>query len=273
MCGHVSRDDPPVYLTYTVAPALGAPQKDPTHTSNFGVKLQEHCRANGVPCELVYPGAPDVKNRECGNGVVVDHGDGWETQYCHMKRGTVRVRNGQQVAAGDALGDLGISGKAEFPHVHLSVRLNGEKLDPFTAEDMKQSCGLKPDQLWAGKPPYVGTGLAGAGFAGTAPKRYAAMMGDYDKNAFAAADGTLAYWATMFGVRTGDVVQFRLFGPRGEVLAQKSEPSPRDRGVAFDFVGIKPRSSVLAPGRYRAEFKLLRGTTIVAESSGEATVN
>jgi acetyl esterase/lipase len=58
----VTRDDPPVYLSYTVAPALGEPQKDPTHTSNFGVKLQEHCRANGVVCELVYPGAPEVKH-------------------------------------------------------------------------------------------------------------------------------------------------------------------------------------------------------------------
>ena len=58
----VTRDDPPVYLFYTVAPALGQPQKDPTHTSNFGVKLQEHCRANGVACELVYPGAPGVKH-------------------------------------------------------------------------------------------------------------------------------------------------------------------------------------------------------------------
>ena len=57
-----SRDDPPVYLFYTVAPGLGLPQKDPTHTSNFGVKLQEHCRSIGVLCELVYPGAPDVSH-------------------------------------------------------------------------------------------------------------------------------------------------------------------------------------------------------------------
>ena len=56
----VSRDDPPVYLSYKDTPALGQPQKDPTHTSNFGVKLQEHCRANGVDCELVYPGVPGV---------------------------------------------------------------------------------------------------------------------------------------------------------------------------------------------------------------------
>ena len=56
----VSKDDPPVYLYYSAPPALGQNQKDPTHTSNFGVKLQEHCVANGVKCELVYPGAKDV---------------------------------------------------------------------------------------------------------------------------------------------------------------------------------------------------------------------
>jgi len=32
----VSKDDPPVYLNYSVAPALGQEQKDPAHTSNFG---------------------------------------------------------------------------------------------------------------------------------------------------------------------------------------------------------------------------------------------
>lgn len=56
----VSKDDPPVYLYYTSPPALGEEQKDPTHTSNFGVKLQEHCESLGVASELVYPGAPDV---------------------------------------------------------------------------------------------------------------------------------------------------------------------------------------------------------------------
>lgn len=30
--------------------------------------------------------AADVKGRECGNGVVIDHGGGWETQYCHLKQ-------------------------------------------------------------------------------------------------------------------------------------------------------------------------------------------
>lgn len=59
---HATSDDPPIYMFYTAVPALGEPQKDPTHTSNYGVKLQEKLRSLNVPCELVYPGAPDVKH-------------------------------------------------------------------------------------------------------------------------------------------------------------------------------------------------------------------
>lgn len=58
----VTADDPPVHLYYSAPPALGQDQKDPTHTSNFGVKLQDKLQGVGVPCELVYPGAPDVKH-------------------------------------------------------------------------------------------------------------------------------------------------------------------------------------------------------------------
>ncbi len=61
---HVSAGDPPVYLFYSAAPALGQPQKDPTHSANFGVKLQEKCKSAGVDCELVYPAAPDVKHAQ-----------------------------------------------------------------------------------------------------------------------------------------------------------------------------------------------------------------
>ncbi|QOV91490.1 alpha/beta hydrolase [Humisphaera borealis] len=58
----VTADDAPIYMTYSAPPAMGQDQKDPTHTSNFGVKLQEKLKSVNVPCELVYPGAPDVKH-------------------------------------------------------------------------------------------------------------------------------------------------------------------------------------------------------------------
>ena len=60
----VSKDDPGVYLFYAARPGLGEPQKDPTHTSNFGVKLQQHLQRTGVESELVYPGAPDIRHQD-----------------------------------------------------------------------------------------------------------------------------------------------------------------------------------------------------------------
>ena len=57
----VTSDDPPVYLYYGGAPAMGQDQKDPTHSANFGVGLQEKCKATGVECLLVYPEAPNAQ--------------------------------------------------------------------------------------------------------------------------------------------------------------------------------------------------------------------
>lgn len=58
----VTADDPPIYMWYPRPPAVGQDEEDPTHTANFGVKLQEKLSRVGVPCELVYPGAPGVKH-------------------------------------------------------------------------------------------------------------------------------------------------------------------------------------------------------------------
>ena len=60
-----SSDDPPVYLHYKgPPPAIGKPQKDPTHTANFGLKLQERCEELGLSCELVYKGAKKIKHND-----------------------------------------------------------------------------------------------------------------------------------------------------------------------------------------------------------------
>jgi len=66
----VSRDDPGVYLSYGSPPALGQEERDPTHSANFGLKLQEHMRTFGVECELAYPGAADVKHRNVAEYLV-----------------------------------------------------------------------------------------------------------------------------------------------------------------------------------------------------------
>ena len=66
----VSRDDPAIYLFYGTAPALGQEEKDPTHSANFGVGLQERCKAVGVPCELVHPSSQNVVHAKISDYLV-----------------------------------------------------------------------------------------------------------------------------------------------------------------------------------------------------------
>lgn len=57
----VSKDDPPVALFFKAAPAMGKPEKDATHSANFGVGLKRRCDELGVTCTLTYPGHPSPK--------------------------------------------------------------------------------------------------------------------------------------------------------------------------------------------------------------------
>lgn len=67
-----SSDDPPVYLYYKgPAPAIGKPQKDPTHTANFGLKLQEHCKELKLSCELMYRGAKQAVHKNATAYLIV----------------------------------------------------------------------------------------------------------------------------------------------------------------------------------------------------------
>jgi acetyl esterase/lipase len=58
----VTPDDPPVYLFYDSAVALGQPYKDPPHSANFGAGLVEKLKSAGVSYEFNYLGATGLKN-------------------------------------------------------------------------------------------------------------------------------------------------------------------------------------------------------------------
>ncbi|POA22704.1 peptidase M23 [Pseudomonas sp. FW300-N1A1] len=59
-----------------------------------------------------------------GNFVRVLHDDGTMGVYLHLKRGSVRVREGQRVMVGSALALSGNTGNSSGPHLHFVVQRN-----------------------------------------------------------------------------------------------------------------------------------------------------
>lgn len=73
----------------------------------------------------------DVTQRHTTHGqtVVIDHGNGYETQYSHLSK--INVRKGQQVRRGDIIALSGDTGLSLAPHLHYEVRLDGMRVDPI----------------------------------------------------------------------------------------------------------------------------------------------
>jgi hypothetical protein len=214
--------------------------------------------------------APVEPNKECGNGVLVDHGGGWETQYCHMKQGSVRVQVGDEVAPGTVLGQIGQSGQAAFPHLHLSVRRNGNELDPFAPETLT-TCGAAPEQsLWDYPFAYVPGGLLDAGISSEIPQFQSIKDGLPSPNLPKAAPA-LVIWAYFFGPRAGDALLFTLTGPEGTIFAERSVLE-KPQALAFRAVGRKLKTSGWPTGIYQAQVKMMRGDQELARKSVEISI-
>jgi murein DD-endopeptidase MepM/ murein hydrolase activator NlpD len=114
----------------------------------------ELLRANFAPPEI----APPADYRPlAGNYVVIEGGEGYAF-YAHLRAGSIGVRAGQRVAAGQIIGALGNSGNSTMPHLHFHL-MDGP--DPVAAKGLAckfQSYERWTDERWE----LVNDGIPGA---------------------------------------------------------------------------------------------------------------
>jgi hypothetical protein len=210
-------------------------------------------------------GAAAVKGEECGNGLVIDHGQGLQTQYCHMRRGSLKVKPGDQVSALQPLGQVGLSGNTEFPHLHFTVRQGGKVVDPFNGGAVGATCGggtsMWDPGLRAGLA-YKASTVLNRGFTADTPTMARVEAGDLE-DVRVGADTPMIVFVRSTGLKQGDSLSLTLTGPGGETLAA-SAPLVLDRNKAqqFMFVGRKARAGGWPAGVYTARFRVERAGAV-----------
>lgn len=264
---YVDRDPSPNVSDF----ACGTLSYDGHKGTDFAVPTLERMR-QGVSVAAAAPGtvsairdgmpdsgfgaetAASVEGRECGNGIVIDHKDGWQTQYCHLRNGSITVEKGAKVRRGQTIGLVGMSGRAQFPHVHLSVRRNGETIDPYAPNP--PSCTPEPDEtLWQDKPDFRPAGIISIGLSNGVPE-YSAIK-DGTVTLPTKTGGALVVFANLFGPRAGDTLELILSGPSGAIIRQSIDIK-KDQATAFRAIGRKRKGADWPSGTYKGQATLTR---------------
>jgi hypothetical protein len=211
------------------------------------------------PDRLVV-GAADrkaVKGVECGNGVVIDHGNNIETQYCHLKQGSPTLSSGDKVKAGDKLGFVGASGLAQFPHLHITVRRDGINVDPFTGNTPSQGCDQNPENSWWADQSILTAKrdavLLNSNLTG-APTDHITMVVMPPSKATTADVATVA-WVWYSNLKNNDRVFINLQGPNGFEAETLTKPIERNKASWSGYVGKKKKPQI---GEYKITTYILR---------------
>lgn len=200
-----------------------------------------------------------AESRGCGNGVVIDHGGGWQTIYCHLKKGSLVVKPDDKVTAGQPIAMVGHSGAADFPHLHFGVFKDGQTIDPFTGATMDKDCQAPENALWLPglKLPYDPISLYAAGFADSAPDYESLLRTARNPDTLPADTPALTFWVLMYGTLPGDEIVMKIYAPDGSTLAERTLTQDQKRARQSFYLG-KRNNGTLATGPYTGTMTLTR---------------
>jgi len=222
--------------------------------------------------DVIYTDAlsGEINGRDCGNGVVISHDDGWETQYCHLKEGSATVQSGQTITAGTPLGLVGLSGRTQFPHLHISVRRDGQVIDPFDPQNTA-TCDTPPTEtLWANPIDTPQGGFLASGFADKIPEYEMVKAGTAGVSQLL-SNTPIVLWGFAYGTRSDDVIAISFSGPDGP-LFETRDVLDRTQALTMRAGGLNAPDTGWQSGTYIGTVEHIRGDTVLSRQSTQATV-
>ncbi|MGH1412649.1 MAG: M23 family metallopeptidase [Pelagimonas sp.] len=205
----------------------------------------------------------------CGNAVIVKHDNGWVTQYCHLKQGSVAVKPGDLVQTGTALGLVGLSGQTNHPHLHFSVYHDSNLIDPFQPGPLN-SCTDETEGLWVNPIVYHRTGILTAGITDHVPDLDSVRTGAARLTSNAPNQPIVLYMHAAHAEH-GDVLRLTATGPSGEIF-DHSMVLKSPKASQMQAYGRKAPEQGWEMGHYVGEATLSRKGEIIAHRFAHITV-
>ncbi len=159
------------------------------------------------------------------NYVAIDHGGGLVSYYLHMRRDSVRVRVGDVVTRGQALGLEGSSGFSTGSHLHFAVYYR----------TLAVETNLDPGSYWESPPPWIMSrrSVLESGVTNYDPVNHlaeeASRMGVFRQ----AAGKTVYVWGMYSGVRQGDAMRVIFKRPNGNIYSTFALTATQDYSSSY----------------------------------------
>ena len=227
---------------------------------------------NDIPDQVLTEEAKqNLQGRECGNNVVLDHGGGWQTRYCHMMRSSVIVTPGESVSGGQALGLLGLSGFTTYPHLEFFVIRDDQFIDPFYPEENVGECGQTDNSLWKNinSLPYHDSKVISSGFSDAVPALNQVVLGSHHPAFLPRSIQRLAFWIQVIGAQKDDIHSIIIYNQRNQIIAESSNNVlGADQSVGILSIVHELKSGNLAPGLYKGSFvaeRVVNGKKMIIE--------
>ncbi|MBP9722120.1 MAG: M23 family metallopeptidase [Gammaproteobacteria bacterium] len=234
----------------------------------------------------------------CANKIEIKHSDGYRTQYCHLKPGSITLNVGDKVNVGDRIAKLGMSGNTEFPHLHIGVYNDNQKknnnftaIDPFTNLPVSANspCNTQANRntLWEQTVynylQYTTGKILSFHISDQKPDIISPLTKSLDaekqkvfvdrarrglafrEDKLTNTSNYIFLWAEFMAVKSGDIITYDVSSTSGNILSNTTTLS-KDLAQYFSYIGKQLKTKIRS-GQYTFTVSLKRNGTVISKET------